>query len=547
MENRVFRIIAKEDGRVLVNETFNAYEVSLPMTYEDFLKCDSEEKPRRTFPTVIADPDKRRIECEDSSFRFDTCEDKTCVIETKIYKFMSQNVTRSVEVNIIYFSSMDKKDPESTNNALFVRSIYKYNAESIVDMIMDTISVVYTPSKIFDNNTFKYFSGSDMCSYNGASYVNIAKLRSVEKQLNESLEKNSNLEQNNRSLSQNLNNIMSENVEIRIQKQNMAEEIERLGIELKKAQSNPVDTSTVVHDGADNLTYKGISYVKYDKYSRMTKDFTAQIDSLNKDKENLTKSIDRMNNDHTKEVEKLNTKINQLTATRSLSDVELINKMNALEKEHDQDKAIIAELEEAINGDPEKVSPMVVNDLRKQIESLESKLDKTTNDNKELVEKNSILQQWYDEYSAEEEGGSKVTEKDLEAMDVVIEQKQKAIERAYATLEELDEKIAAKKAELKSVSKTANSKTANVESRNNIVSEATSIASNAKKETKVSNGSKRKYTKRTSEEVEHEMLVKEASREVRKRLGLGNRANLKKAISNCDPKILEGIDLTLIK
>ena len=168
---------------------------------------------------------------------------------------------------------MDQKDPESTNNALFVRSIYKYNAESIVDMIMDTISVVYTPSKIFDNNTFKYFSGSDMCSYNGASYVNIAKLRSVEKQLNESLERNSNLEENNRSLSQNLNNIMSENVDIKIQKQNMAEEIERLNIELKKAQSNPVDTSTVVQDGADNLTYKGISYIKYDKYSRMTKDF----------------------------------------------------------------------------------------------------------------------------------------------------------------------------------------------------------------------------------------------------------------------------------
>ena len=541
-ENTVFRIIAKEDGRVLVNETFNAYEVSLPMTYEDFLKCDTEEKPRRTFPTVIADPDKRRLECADSSFRFDTCEDKTCVIETKMYKFTSQNVTRSVEVNIIYFSNMDQKDPESTNNALFVRSIYKYNAESIVDMIMDTISVVYTPSKIFDNNTFKYFSGSDMCSYNGASYVNIAKLRSVEKQLNESLERNSNLEENNRSLSQNLNNIMSENVDIKIQKQNMAEEIERLNIELKKAQSNPVDTSTVVQDGADNLTYKGISYIKYDKYSRMTKDFTTQIDSLNKDKENLTKSIDRMNNDHTKEVVKLNTKINQLTATRSLSDVELINKMNALEKEHDQDKAIIAELEEAINGDPEKVSPMVVNDLRKQIESLESKLNKTTNDNKELAEKNSILQQWYDEYSAEEEGGSEVTENDLEAMDVIIEQKQKAIERAYATLEELDEKIASKRAELRSVSRTAN-----VESRNNIVSEATSIASNTKKETTVSNGSKRKYTKRTSEEVEHEMLVKEASREVRKRLGLGNRANLKKAISNCDPKILEGIDLTLIK
>ena len=540
-ENTVFRIITKEDGRVLVNETFNAYEVSLPMTYEDFLKCDAEEKPRRTFPTIIADPDKRRIECEDSSFRFDTCEDKTCVIETKIYKFMSQNVTRSVEVNIIYFSNMDKKDPESTNNALFVRSIYKYNAESIVDMIMDTISVVYTPSKIFDNNTFKYFSGSDMCSYNGASYCNVAKLRSVEKQLNESLEKNSNLEKNNRSLSQDLNNIMSENVDIRMQKQNMSEEIERLNIELKKAQSN-VDTSTVVQDGADNLTYKGISYIKYDKYSRMSKDFTSQIDSLNKEKENLSKSIDRMNNDHTKEVEKFNTKINQLTATRSLSDVELINKMNALEKEHDQDKAIIAELEEAINGDPEKVSPMVVNDLRKQIESLESKLDKTTNDNKELVEKNSILQQWYDEYNAEAEGGSKVTEEDLEAMDVVIEQKQKAIERAYATLEELDEKIAAKKAELRAVSRTTN-----VEPRNNIVSEATSIASNAKKETKVSNGSKRKYTKRTSEEVEHEMLVKEASREVRKRLGLGNRANLKKAISNCDPKILEGIDLTLIK
>lgn len=540
-ENTVFRIITKEDGRVLVNEIFNAYEVSLPMTYEDFLKCDAEEKPRRTFPTIIADPDKRRIECEDSSFRFDTCEDKTCVIETKIYKFMSQNVTRSVEVNIIYFSNMDKKDPESTNNALFVRSIYKYNAESIVDMIMDTISVVYTPSKIFDNNTFKYFSGSDMCSYNGASYCNVAKLRSVEKQLNESLEKNSNLEKNNRSLSQDLNNIMSENVDIRMQKQNMSEEIERLNIELKKAQSN-VDTSTVVQDGADNLTYKGISYIKYDKYSRMSKDFTSQIDSLNKEKENLSKSIDRMNNDHTKEVEKFNTKINQLTATRSLSDVELINKMNALEKEHDQDKAIIAELEEAINGDPEKVSPMVVNDLRKQIESLESKLDKTTNDNKELVEKNSILQQWYDEYNAEAEGGSKVTEEDLEAMDVVIEQKQKAIERAYATLEELDEKIAAKKAELRAVSRTTN-----VEPRNNIVSEATSIASNAKKETKVSNGSKRKYTKRTSEEVEHEMLVKEASREVRKRLGLGNRANLKKAISNCDPKILEGIDLTLIK
>lgn len=532
----VFRITAKENSKIIVDETFDVYEVSLPMTYEDFLRCGPEEdnRPRRSYPTVISEG-KMKVDPKDSSFRFDTCDDKTCVIETRIYDFESRNL----EINIIYFSNGDSSSADSTNDALFIRNIYKYNAESIADMIVTTIGRVYTPSKIFDQDTIKYLRASDSCMYNGSTYVNKEKIKDVERQLREALSRNNNLEEKNRSMSSIIDSVTSENNDIKIQKQRMSEEIERLNVivsDLRSRKSEPVSTQQTTVTG-DKLNYQGVSYIKYDKYSTMSKEYTDKVDELNKKIDRLNKEIDTSRATYESNLEKYKSKIAKIESSSNDDPANLQIKIDELSSDIEMKNAVIAELEEAINGDPNKVSPAAVNDLRKQIEDLTAQLETVNTANKELEEKNTILQQWYDEYNSSEESDDEhpMSEEDLregiECMEVVINEKQAAIQRAYDTLEDLDEKIYNRKMELRKLNAEYNKLTKNNEqcTKEKEVKEAKKEKKNPVEEASkivAEKPAKRKYTRRPKEVIEAEKAEKAARAAERKRLGLGPRAKV---------------------
>ena len=532
--NAVFRITAKENSKIIVDETFDAYEVSLPMTYEDFLRCGSEEdnRPRRSYPTVIAEG-KKRIDPKDSSFRFDTCDDKTCVIETRMYDFEDRNL----EINIIYFSNSDASSADSTNDALFIRNIYKYNAESIVDMIVSTIDRVEMPSKIFDQDTIKYLKASDSCMYNGSTYVNKDKLKDMERQLRDALSRNNNLEDKNRSMSNIVDSVTSENNDIKIQKQKMSEEIERLNIivsDLRSRKSEPISAPQTSVTG-DKLSYQGVSYIKYDRYSEMSKQYTDNVEEFNKKIDRLNKEIDASRATYESNLEKYKSKIAKMEASSKGDPANLQMKIDELTSDIEMKDAVIAELEEAINGDPNKVSPAAVNDLRKQIEDLTSQLETLNTANKELEEKNTILQQWYDEYNSEDGGDEHPMSEDdlregIECMEVVINEKQAAIQRAYDTLADLDEKIYNRKMELRKLNAEYNKLIKNNEQdakeeevkvkkeKKNPVEEASKIVAEKP--------AKRKYTRRPKEVIEAEKAEKAARAAERKRLGLGPRAKV---------------------
>lgn len=533
-DNAVFRITAKENSKIIVDETFDVYEVSLPMTYEDFLRCGSEEdnRPRRSYPTVIAEG-KKRIDPKDSSFRFDTCDDKTCVIETRMYDFESRNL----EINIIYFSNSDASSADSTNDALFIRNIYKYNAESIVDMIVTTIDKVYMPSKIFDQDTIKYLKASDSCMYNGSTYVNKDKLKDMERQLRDALSRNNNLEDKNRSMSNIIDSVTSENNDIKIQKQRMSEEIERLNTivsDLRSRKSEPISAQQTTVTG-DKLSYQGVSYIKYDRYSEMSKQYTDNVEEFNKKIDRLNKEIDASRATYESNLEKYKSKIAKMEASSKGDPANLQMKIDELTSDIEMKDAVIAELEEAINGDPNKVSPAAVNGLRKQIEDLTSQLETLNTANKELEEKNNILQQWYDEYNSEDGGDEHPMSEDdlregIECMEVVINEKQAAIQRAYDTLADLDEKIYNRKMELRKLNAEYNKLTKNNEQdakeeevkvkkeKKNPVEEASKIVAEKP--------AKRKYTRRPKEVIEAEKAEKAARAAERKRLGLGPRAKV---------------------
>lgn len=532
--NAVFRITAKENSKIIVDETFDVYEVSLPMTYEDFLRCGSEEdnRPRRSYPTVIAEG-KKRIDPKDSSFRFDTCNDKTCVIETRTYDFESRNL----EINIIYFSNSDASSADSTNDALFIRNIYRYNAESIVDMIVTTIDKVYMPSKIFDQDTIKYLKASDSCMYNGSTYVNKDKLKDMERQLRDALSRNNNLEDKNRSMSNIIDSVTSENNDIKIQKQRMSEEIERLNTivsDLRSRKSEPISAPQTSVTG-DKLSYQGVSYIKYDRYSEMSKQYTDNVEEFNKKIDRLNKEIDASRATYESNLEKYKSKIAKMEASSKGDPANLQMKIDELTSDIEMKDAVIAELEEAINGDPNKVSPAAVNDLRKQIEDLTTQLETLNTANKELEEKNTILQQWYDEYNSEDGGDEHPMSEDdlregIECMEVVINEKQAAIQRAYDTLADLDEKIYNRKMELRKLNAEYNKLIKNNEQdakeeevkvkkeKKNPVEEASKIVAEKP--------AKRKYTRRPKEVIEAEKAEKAARAAERKRLGLGPRAKV---------------------
>ena len=533
--NAVFRITAKENSKIIVDETFDVYEVSLPMTYEDFLRCGSEEdnRPRRSYPTVIAEG-KKRIDPKDSSFRFDTCDDKTCVIETRMYDFEDRNL----EINIIYFSNSDASSADSTNDALFIRNIYKYNAESIVDMIVTTIDKVYMPSKIFDQDTIKYLKASDSCMYNGSTYVNKDKLKDMERQLRDALSRNNNLEDKNRSMSSIIDSVTSENNDIKIQKQRMSEEIERLNTivsDLRSRKSEPVSSQQTTVTG-DKLSYQGVSYIKYDKYSSMSKEYTDKVDELNKKIDHLNKEIVTSRTTYESNLEKYKSKIAKIESSSNDDPGNLRMKIDELTSDIEMKDAVIAELEEAINGDPNKVSPAAVNDLRKQIEDLTTQLETLNTANKQLEEKNSILQQWYDEYNNSEDSDDEhpMSEDDLregiECMEVVINEKQAAIQRAYDTLEDLDEKIYNRKMELRKLNAEYNKLTKNKQDiKEEEVKEAKKEKKNPVEEASkivAEKPAKRKYTRRPKEVIEAEKAAKAARAAERKRLGLGPRAKV---------------------
>lgn len=542
----VFRIMVKENTMILADETFNSYEVSIPMTYEEFLKCDSEDKPRKTFPVITTEPGGSHLTYQDDGceLTFNDNMNRLCIVESRTYRLLAKGEKnpRRIEASIVYYSSSTGSDIAAYNNVFHIKNIYMYSAESILMMMIDTIEKIYKPSMVFDKGSMQYFKTTDTCVCNNTTYVNEAVKIKLDATINELMDKNKILENYKKACSEKMEKMQNELTETRAQKVNMSAEIDRLVGKIDLLERDKSKSSETAVEG-DNLRYKGVSYIKYAKYREMNTSLSSQIDELNKDKISLEKKLSKEQSSR----EEIMNKYNDLksmnsnlykSSAKGVDTTELDAKIKSLEDEDKRNKAIIAELEEAINGDTSKISPAVVNDLRAQIESLNDQIAKTEKTNKELSDRNTILEQWYDEYTTDsDEDSAPITQDDIDNLDIIYTEKQKAVERAYATLEDLDNRIVAKRAELRNVGKEKKS------DRDSVVEEAATIASNTKKEEK----GKRKYVRRSKEEIEKEKLMKETLHEIRKRLHISNRANIQKAIASCDPKLLDGLDLTLIK